>query len=168
MLGTWAVGSILVTLSGNSCETQKPSEGPNGSRPSAESPVPVHRTCLKYSKPSETDGTRLLLVCDVALGRCKDVHKRDPTLSRAPEGHHSVHGVRRAQNPESDFEDDEFVVYSPDQVKIKYVVQFSVEGDHLKDFHPAVDTSAEPGQPDTDQGGIQGPTLSPPDVFLYY
>ncbi|XP_037543091.1 protein mono-ADP-ribosyltransferase PARP4 [Nematolebias whitei] len=112
------------------------------------------RTSLKYSKPSETDGSRLLLVCDVALGRCKDVHKRDLTLSQAPEGHHSVHGVRRAQNPQSDFEDDEFVVYSPDQVKIKYVIRFSVEGDHLKDFHPAVDTSAEACQPVMDQESL--------------
>uniref|UniRef100_A0A3B5AK68 Poly [ADP-ribose] polymerase n=1 Tax=Stegastes partitus TaxID=144197 RepID=A0A3B5AK68_9TELE len=50
------------------------------------------RTCLKYSKPGETDGSRLLLVCDVALGRCKDVYKRDVALTRAPAGHDSVHG----------------------------------------------------------------------------
>uniref|UniRef100_A0A3Q3BIU5 Poly [ADP-ribose] polymerase n=1 Tax=Kryptolebias marmoratus TaxID=37003 RepID=A0A3Q3BIU5_KRYMA len=106
---------------------------------------------LKYSRRSETDRSRLLLVCVVALGRCKDVQRRDPTLSRAPEGHHSVHGVPRAQDPQSDFEDDEFVVYSPDQVKIKYVVRFSVEGEQLKDFHPAVDMSAELCQPEMDQ-----------------
>ncbi|XP_008295178.1 poly [ADP-ribose] polymerase 4 [Stegastes partitus] len=51
------------------------------------------RTCLKYSKPGETDGSRLLLVCDVALGRCKDVYKRDVALTRAPAGHDSVHGA---------------------------------------------------------------------------
>uniref|UniRef100_A0A8C9XRC2 Poly [ADP-ribose] polymerase n=1 Tax=Sander lucioperca TaxID=283035 RepID=A0A8C9XRC2_SANLU len=61
-------------------------------------------TSLKYSKPSETDGSRLLLVCDVALGRCERVHKRDLTLTQAPEGHHSVHGVRRTPNTPSEFE----------------------------------------------------------------
>ncbi|XP_034741908.1 protein mono-ADP-ribosyltransferase PARP4 [Etheostoma cragini] len=108
-------------------------------------------TSLKYSKPSETDGSRLLLVCDVALGRCGRVHKRDLTLTQAPEGHHSVHGVRCTPNTPSEFEDDEYVVYSPDQVKLKYVVQFSVEGEQLKDFSPAINTSTELGLPSIDQ-----------------
>uniref|UniRef100_A0A3Q1GJ99 Poly [ADP-ribose] polymerase n=1 Tax=Acanthochromis polyacanthus TaxID=80966 RepID=A0A3Q1GJ99_9TELE len=107
-------------------------------------------TCLKYSKPSETDGSRLLLVCDVALGRCSNVYKRDVTLTRAPEGHSSVHGVRRNRNTPSEFEDDEFVVYSPDQVKLKYVVQFSIEGDLPKDFSPDINTSAETTKPPSD------------------
>uniref|UniRef100_A0A3Q3SUW4 Poly [ADP-ribose] polymerase n=1 Tax=Mastacembelus armatus TaxID=205130 RepID=A0A3Q3SUW4_9TELE len=101
-------------------------------------------TSLKYSKPSVTDGSRLLLVCDVALGRCKDVLKIDVTLTQAPEGHHSVHGVRCTPKTQSEFGDDEYVVYSPDQVKLKYVVQFSIEGDQLSEFSPAIDTSAEP------------------------
>ncbi|XP_038577207.1 protein mono-ADP-ribosyltransferase PARP4 isoform X30 [Micropterus salmoides] len=108
-------------------------------------------TSLKYSKPSETDGSRLLLVCDVALGRCKDVHKRDLTLTQAPEGHHSVHGVRSTHKTHSEFEDDEYVVYSPEQVKLKYVVQFSIEGDQIKEFSPAINTSAEPSLPSSDQ-----------------
>uniref|UniRef100_A0A3Q2CS07 Poly [ADP-ribose] polymerase n=1 Tax=Cyprinodon variegatus TaxID=28743 RepID=A0A3Q2CS07_CYPVA len=91
-------------------------------------------TSLKYSSASETDGSRLLLVCDVALGWFKNVYKKDPTLTRPPEGFHSVHGVRRTKGTPSDFEDDEFVVYSPDQVKIKYVVQFRVKGDQQKPF----------------------------------
>lgn len=49
-------------------------------------------------------------------------------------------------------QDDEYVVYSPDQVKLKYVVQFSIEGDQLKEFSPAVSTSAEPSLPSSDQG----------------
>ncbi|XP_041806571.1 protein mono-ADP-ribosyltransferase PARP4 [Chelmon rostratus] len=108
-------------------------------------------TSLKYSRPSVTDGSRLLLVCDVALGQCRDVLKRDPTLSQAPEGHHSVHGVRHTPKTPSEFQDDEYVVYSPDQVKLKYVVQFSIKGDQLKEFSPAVNTSAEPGLPSSDQ-----------------
>lgn len=60
--------------------------------------------CLKYTKRHAGDGTRLLLVCDVALGKCKDVRKRDLTLTRAPDGYHCVHGVRSTPNAESDFE----------------------------------------------------------------
>ncbi|XP_041857533.1 protein mono-ADP-ribosyltransferase PARP4-like isoform X2 [Melanotaenia boesemani] len=107
-------------------------------------------TTLKYSKPSLTDGSRLLLVCDVALGRCRDVHKRDPTLTQAPEGHHSVHGVRGSQTT-TEFEDDEYVVYSPDQVRLRYVVRFCVDGDQLKEFSPTVDVLSEPSPPSSHQ-----------------
>ncbi|TKS67666.1 Poly [ADP-ribose] polymerase 4 [Collichthys lucidus] len=108
-------------------------------------------TSLKYSRPSMTDGSRLLLVCDVALGRCSDVHKRDLTLTQAPEGHHSVHGIRCTPNTHSEFEDDEYVVYSPDQVKLKYVVQFNIEGDQPREFSPVIITSPEPCPPSSDQ-----------------
>uniref|UniRef100_A0A3B3VWE7 Poly [ADP-ribose] polymerase n=1 Tax=Poecilia latipinna TaxID=48699 RepID=A0A3B3VWE7_9TELE len=91
-------------------------------------------TSLKYAKPSETDGSRFLLVCDVALGVCKNLYKRDLTLTEAPQGYHSVHGVRQTNKTTSEFEDDEYVVYSLDQVKMKYIVQFRVEGDEQKDF----------------------------------
>ncbi|KAI9546998.1 hypothetical protein NQZ68_021667 [Dissostichus eleginoides] len=58
---------------------------------------------LKYSKPSETDGSRLLLVCDVALGQCTDVHKKDLNLTEVPEGYDSVHGFCRTPNTHSEF-----------------------------------------------------------------
>lgn len=59
---------------------------------------------MRYSKPSSTNGSRLLLVCEVALGQCKDLLKRDTTLTSAPEGYHSVHGVRRTSKMPTDFE----------------------------------------------------------------
>ncbi|XP_077435872.1 protein mono-ADP-ribosyltransferase PARP4-like isoform X2 [Vanacampus margaritifer] len=107
--------------------------------------------CQKYSRPSVTDGSRLLLVCDVALGRCLELHQSDPTLTRAPEGHNSVHAVHRTATAHSEFEGDEYVVYSPDQVKLKYVVRFSVDGDQVKAFSPPVDISAESCLPPTDK-----------------
>ncbi|XP_059198459.1 protein mono-ADP-ribosyltransferase PARP4 isoform X2 [Centropristis striata] len=112
-------------------------------------------TSLKYSKPSETDGSRLLLMCDVALGQCKEMYKTDLTLTEAPEGHDSVHGVRCTRNIHSAFEDDEYVVYSPDQVKLKYVVQFAIKGDQLKEFSPAVNTSAESGLPEKSKEAVK-------------
>ncbi|XP_061917510.1 protein mono-ADP-ribosyltransferase PARP4 [Entelurus aequoreus] len=101
------------------------------------------RTCLKYSKPGATDGSRLLVVCDVALGDCLQLHHRDPTLTQAPEGHDSVRATCCTSSVFSEFEDDEYVVYKPEQVKLKYVVRFSVVGEQVKAFSPAVDTSSE-------------------------
>ncbi|ROL52301.1 Poly [ADP-ribose] polymerase 4 [Anabarilius grahami] len=101
------------------------------------------KTSVKYSKPSVTDGSRLLLVCEVALGRCKDLLKKDTTLTCAPDGYHSVHGVRRTPNRLSEFEDDEFVVYNTEQIRLKYVVQYTLEGDELKEFQPHINTFVE-------------------------
>ncbi|XP_073668032.1 protein mono-ADP-ribosyltransferase PARP4-like isoform X1 [Paramisgurnus dabryanus] len=104
-------------------------------------------TSVKYSKPSVADGSRLLLVCDVALGQCKNLLKRDPTLTCTPEGYHSVHGVRQTPKTTSEFQDDEYVVYNTDQIKLKYVVQYTLEEDQLTEFHPQIDTSEELSQP---------------------
>uniref|UniRef100_A0A8C1B915 Poly [ADP-ribose] polymerase n=1 Tax=Cyprinus carpio carpio TaxID=630221 RepID=A0A8C1B915_CYPCA len=106
------------------------------------------KTSVKYSKPSVTDGSRLLLVCEVALGRCKDLLKKDTTLTCAPDGYHSVHGVQRSPNRLSEFEDDEFVVYNTEQIRLKYVVHYSLEGDELKEFQPHINTQLTDTTPD--------------------
>uniref|UniRef100_A0A8C1B711 Poly [ADP-ribose] polymerase n=1 Tax=Cyprinus carpio carpio TaxID=630221 RepID=A0A8C1B711_CYPCA len=113
------------------------------------------KTSVKYSKPSVTDGSRLLLVCEVALGRCKDLLKKDTTLTRAPDGYHSVHGVQRTPNRLSEFEDDEFVVYNTEQIRLKYVVQYSLEGDELKEFQPQINTQLPDTTPDVCDEGLE-------------
>ncbi|KAM6317090.1 LOW QUALITY PROTEIN: protein mono-ADP-ribosyltransferase PARP4 [Aegotheles albertisi] len=98
---------------------------------------------IKYSSPSEMDGTRLLAVCDVALGSCLDLCERDYSLNSAPSGYDSVHGVRKTADTSSDFEDDEFVVYKTCQVKIRYVVKFCLGEDQIKPFQPATGVDLE-------------------------
>ncbi|XP_069323865.1 protein mono-ADP-ribosyltransferase PARP4 isoform X2 [Eulemur rufifrons] len=105
-------------------------------------------TSVKYAHPGETDGTRLLVVCDVALGKCMDLHKKDPSLTEAPAGYDSVHGVSEAASVTTDFEDDEFVVYKTNQVKMKYVVKFCMPGDQIKDFHPPDNVELEEHRPE--------------------
>ncbi|XP_056321136.1 protein mono-ADP-ribosyltransferase PARP4-like [Danio aesculapii] len=108
------------------------------------------KTSVKYSKPSVTDGSRLLLVCEVALGRCKDLLKKDTSLTCAPDGFHSIHGVCRSHIRFSEFEDDEFVVFNTEQIRLKYVVQFTLEEDELKDFQPQISTFVELSDAPTD------------------
>ncbi|CAO2591090.1 Protein mono-ADP-ribosyltransferase PARP4, partial [Lemmus lemmus] len=100
-------------------------------------------TCIKYSHAGETDGSRLLVVCDVALGKCMDLFKKDFSLTEAPPGYDSVHGVSKMASVPTDFEDDEFVVYKTSQVKMKYIVKFRIPGDQIKDFHPDENTELE-------------------------
>ncbi|XP_052047314.1 protein mono-ADP-ribosyltransferase PARP4 isoform X2 [Apodemus sylvaticus] len=93
-------------------------------------------TSIKYAHAGETDGSRLLVVCDVALGKCVDFFKKDFSLTEAPPGYDSVHGVLETASVPTDFQDDEFVVYKTSQVKMKYIVKFCVPGDQIKEFHP--------------------------------
>ncbi|EHB03069.1 Poly [ADP-ribose] polymerase 4 [Heterocephalus glaber] len=93
-------------------------------------------TSIKYSPPAETDGSRFLIICDVALGKCVDLFKKDFSLTDAPLGYDSVHGVSQTASVPTDFEDDEFVVYKTNQVKMKYIIKFCMAGDQMKDFHP--------------------------------
>ncbi|XP_058403765.1 protein mono-ADP-ribosyltransferase PARP4 isoform X3 [Diceros bicornis minor] len=105
-------------------------------------------TSIKYSHPGETDGTRLLVICDVALGKCVDLHKKDFSLMEAPPGYDSVHGVPGTATIPTDFEDDEFVVYKTNQVKMKYIIKFCMPGDEIKDFHPCDSTELEEHRPE--------------------
>ncbi|XP_069829008.1 protein mono-ADP-ribosyltransferase PARP4-like [Dendropsophus ebraccatus] len=131
-------------------------------------------TSVKYSQPSSVTGSRLLMVCDVALGNCADVFRRDYTITEPPNGFHSVHGVRRKDGVKSDFFDDEYVVYDVNQVQMRYVVQFTTEGDcvdlHKKSLFISTDqktdickSQPEPSEASLDladlkvtEGGLEG------------
>ncbi|XP_068123037.1 protein mono-ADP-ribosyltransferase PARP4 isoform X2 [Hyperolius riggenbachi] len=131
-------------------------------------------TSVKYTDAGNVCGTRFLVVCDVALGKAKDVGKRDYTITEPPEGFHSMHGVRSDVWKNSNFVDDEYVVYNVDQVKMRYVVQFCTNKDKPKLLRkPAVTleeennemTTCEPledisiddlPEASTTKGGLQG------------
>lgn len=62
------------------------------------------------------------------------------------------------------------MVYSTDQVKLKYVVQFSIEGDLRKDFSPDITKTDELCLPPSGQGELSVPkqkleTLNPKTNF---
>nr|XP_060626958.1 protein mono-ADP-ribosyltransferase PARP4 isoform X2 [Anolis sagrei ordinatus] len=108
-------------------------------------------TSIKYSQTSKTDGARLLVICDVALGTCWDTHQTNHLLTAPPPGYDSVHGVSKKKDRKSSFEGDEFVVYKTSQVRIKYVVKFTLVHDKVKEFHPVIQTELEDEFPSLDQ-----------------
>ncbi|CAC5400316.1 PARP2_3_4 [Mytilus coruscus] len=55
---------------------------------------------LMYSGPSTTHGSRLLLLCDVSLGKIKDCKRIDNSLMEPPSGYDSVHGVKSSDDGE--------------------------------------------------------------------
>jgi poly [ADP-ribose] polymerase len=53
-------------------------------------------------------------------------------LESAPEGYQSCRGVKnQSEVYPTEFEQDEYVIYSVNQQKIKYLVEFSLPGDDV-------------------------------------
>ncbi|XP_022100686.1 poly [ADP-ribose] polymerase 4-like isoform X2 [Acanthaster planci] len=89
-------------------------------------------TSAKYSHISHTRGTRLMTINQVALGICYETTSYHKDFTEPPDGFHSVHGVRNDGSNRSDFKDDEYAVYSTEQQRLRYVVEFTLPGDKPK------------------------------------
>jgi poly [ADP-ribose] polymerase 2/3/4 len=76
-------------------------------------------TSAGYAHPGSRK-TRFVAVASVALGQMKDYRKITYGLSKPPDGFDSCHGVRG-----SEFDDDEYVVYSTRQQRLEYLVEIS-------------------------------------------
>ena len=63
----------------------------------------IFSTSVEYSRTSSYKGTRLMALCDVALGQCHDTFRYDVTLTRPPDDYDSVHGVKCSEDVLSDF-----------------------------------------------------------------
>ena len=72
-----------------------------------------------------TRGTCFLGVFRVALGKIRDYTEITHGLTKPPKGYQSCHGVRADGDVDSEFDDDEFVIYSADQQRQEFVVEYS-------------------------------------------
>jgi len=80
-------------------------------------------TSAFYTSPGKRN-TRFMSVARVALGRMKEFTKITYGLPGPPDGYQSCHGVRNKSGSPSQFADDEYVVYSPSQQQLEYLVEF--------------------------------------------
>jgi poly [ADP-ribose] polymerase 2/3/4 len=81
-------------------------------------------TSVFYTTPGRHK-TRLMAVARVALRKMKDYTKITYGLNGPPEGHNSCHGVRNRPGKPSEFEDDEYVVYTTQQQRLEYLVELT-------------------------------------------
>jgi poly [ADP-ribose] polymerase len=79
-------------------------------------------TSMFYTTPGRHK-TRLMAIARVALGKMKDFTKITYGLSGPPAGHHSCHGVRDQPKRPSEFDDDEYVIYTTNQQRLEYLVE---------------------------------------------
>jgi poly [ADP-ribose] polymerase len=82
-------------------------------------------TSAFYTSPGKK-GTRFMAVARVGLGKMKDYTQITYGLSAPPPGHDSCHGVRRGPGIQSQFDDDEYVIYDPAQQRLEYLVEFTL------------------------------------------
>ncbi len=81
-------------------------------------------TSAFYTTPGRHK-TRLMAVARVGLGKMKDYNKITYGLNAPPEGYNSCHGVRNQPGKPSEFEDDEYVVYTTQQQRLEYLVELT-------------------------------------------
>jgi poly [ADP-ribose] polymerase len=81
-------------------------------------------TAANYTTPG-TKKTRFMAIARVALGKAKQYHEITYGLSAPPKGYHSCHGVRCTDAVESEFDDDEFVIYTTAQQRLEYLVEMT-------------------------------------------
>ena len=84
-------------------------------------------TSVKYADASSSRNTRLIAVCEVALGKCARYFDYDHELTRAPDGFHSVHGVKTSDEKISRFQDNEYAIFDVGQYRIKYLVELQIQ-----------------------------------------
>ncbi|KAH3743619.1 protein mono-ADP-ribosyltransferase PARP4 [Pelomyxa schiedti] len=81
-------------------------------------------TALKYTTGDE-NGNRYLLLSRVALGNVKDLHKYDFSLTAPPPSFNSCRGVKAIPGVKSEFDDDEYVIYTTAQQHVQYLLEIS-------------------------------------------
>jgi poly [ADP-ribose] polymerase len=79
-------------------------------------------TSFFYTTPGRKQ-TRFIAIARVALGKMKDYTKITYGLPGPPEGYDSCHGVRNTSKTASQFADDEYVIYRPEQQRLEYLVE---------------------------------------------
>ncbi len=70
--------------------------------------------------------TKIIAITQVALGKMKDYTKITYGLNAPPDGYDSCHGVRATPKQESQFADDEYVVYKSEQQRIEFLIEVTM------------------------------------------
>ena len=81
-------------------------------------------TSAFYTTPGKKK-TRFMAIARVGLGKAKTYNRITFGLNGPPEGYDSCHGVRRAKDPSSQFDDDEYVIYRQNQQRLEVLVEFT-------------------------------------------
>ena len=82
-------------------------------------------TSAFYTTPGKKK-TRFMAVARVGMGKMHPYTKITYGLNEPPPGYDSCHGLRNDKKNNSQFEDDEYVIYRQNQQRLEYLVEFKV------------------------------------------
>jgi poly [ADP-ribose] polymerase len=82
-------------------------------------------TSAFYTTPGKKK-TRFMAIARVGLGKKAEFTKITYGLNEPPAGFDSCHGLRNDKKNNSQFEDDEYVIYRQNQQRLEYLVEFKV------------------------------------------
>jgi poly [ADP-ribose] polymerase len=82
-------------------------------------------TSAFYTTPGKKK-TRFMAIARVGLGKKAEFTKITYGLNEPPKGFDSCHGLRNDKKNNSQFEDDEYVIYRQNQQRLEYLVEFKV------------------------------------------
>eukprot|EP01132_Coremiostelium_polycephalum_P005506 gene5506-6860_t len=100
-------------------------------------------TASIYAHPT-SEQKRLVLVCEVALGKSMEYTKIDQTLTIPPMGYQSCLGVARSSGKESAFTDNEYVIYNTNQQKQQYLIEFTLPSGPILVEKPMITPKVQP------------------------
>ncbi|MCA9713371.1 MAG: WGR domain-containing protein [Myxococcales bacterium] len=80
-------------------------------------------TAVNYTYPGKR-GTSMMAICRVALGKIKRYRDITYGLTRPPRGYDSCHGISNVDDDESEFDDNEYVIYDTAQQRLEVLVEF--------------------------------------------
>ena len=84
-----------------------------------------HETAALYASKG-AGKTAYILACQVAMGRIKRTRELDQSLTAAPPGYDSCHGVKLNKDKPSQFAQDEFVIYENNRQRMTHLLE--IEG----------------------------------------
>ena len=80
-------------------------------------------TSAFYTTPGKKK-TRFMAIARVGMGKMHPYTKITYGLNEPPKGYDSCHGLRNDKKNNSQFEDDEYVIYRQNQQRLEYLVEF--------------------------------------------
>ncbi len=69
--------------------------------------------------------TRFMAIARVGMGKAKEFTKITYGINEPPKGFDSCHGLRSQKGVQSQFEDDEYVIYRQNQQRMEYLIEFT-------------------------------------------
>ncbi|KAK5576799.1 hypothetical protein RB653_007943 [Dictyostelium firmibasis] len=78
----------------------------------------------QYTSPIGERGSRFIFMSTVSLGKVKEFARIQPSLQGPPLGYQSCKGLKSSLTNPTDFKNNEYVIYNPNQTKLSFLIEY--------------------------------------------